>query len=138
MSLNRLMYDQCASVQQYRQSTEPLEFILDPNRFERCSKCRPELGIVGGTQVSHVAGNLVDLESSLRGQTNPLTHCPSHKHIPNNSRFIEDKRYNVTNKINPIDTQKKHLKPCQMFDYQGVPFPQPIVVSNCLNASTSD
>ena len=36
-----------------------------------------ELGIVGGTGVSQIKGNLVDLENDLRGQTRSASQCPS-------------------------------------------------------------
>ena len=40
----------------------PLHFPIHKSRFENCNKCRIEFGVVGGTNVSHVNGNLVDLE----------------------------------------------------------------------------
>ena len=36
-----------------------------------------ELGIVGGTAVSQIKGNLADLENDLRGQTRSASQCPS-------------------------------------------------------------
>ena len=69
MSFNRLMYDTCEYKTRIGESVGPLEYMLNPIRFENCNKCRMELGIVGGTAVSQIEGNLVDLENDLRGQT---------------------------------------------------------------------
>ena len=80
--MNRLTYDTCAYEKDLKQSTSPLEYILDPVKYENCQKCRPELGIVGGTSVSHISGNLVDLENDLRNQIRPNTKCPSYKFSP--------------------------------------------------------
>ena len=86
MSSNRLIYDTCAYKKELDQSTGPLSYTLNPIKFENCSKCRMELGVVGGTAVSHIKGNLVDLESDLRGQNHPTTHCPS-KNINLNAKL---------------------------------------------------
>ena len=61
MSSNRLIYDTCAYKHELTQSVGPLEYVLNPMKYENCNKCRMELGLVGGTAVSHVKGNLVDL-----------------------------------------------------------------------------
>jgi hypothetical protein len=82
MSMNRSTYDSCAYNQSLNQSVAPLSYIMDPIRYNHTNKCRMELGIVGGTAVSHVAGNLVDLENDLRGQNRPLTQCPSYEYTP--------------------------------------------------------
>ena len=44
-----------------------LEYMLDNSTYENCGKCRMELGIIGGTAVSNIQGNLVDLETDLFG-----------------------------------------------------------------------
>ena len=75
--MNRLSYDTCAYAEAVTQSVSPISFILDPIKYEHCSKCRPELGIVGGTAVSHVSGSLVDLENNLIGLDRPGTQCSS-------------------------------------------------------------
>ena len=62
MSSNRLIYDSCAYKHDLVQSVGPLEYMLNPIKFENANKCRMELGLIGGSAVSHVKGNLVDLE----------------------------------------------------------------------------
>ena len=54
MSSNRLIYDNCEYKTKLNESTNPLNYMLNPIRYENCNKCRMELGVVGGTAVSHI------------------------------------------------------------------------------------
>ena len=54
MSSNRLIYDTCAYKKTLDQSVGPLSYVLNPIKYENCNKCRMELGLVGGTAVSHI------------------------------------------------------------------------------------
>lgn len=122
--MNRTTYDSCSYQQELKQSTGPISYILDPIKYENCNKCRMQLGIVGGTAVSHIKGNLVDLENDLRGQTRPATKCANYKYAPRNDNIVQGKEY-IKPVCHPeIDTNMIHLKPCQMVPYQEVPLPQ--------------
>ena len=90
MSSNRLMYDTCAYKHELSQSVGPLEYVLNPMKYENCNKCRMELGLVGGAAVSHVKGNLVDLETVLRGTAIPLSRCSNPKNLNTFSNNIID------------------------------------------------
>lgn len=129
--MNRQIYDSCAYQSDLFQSTAPLDYILDPIRYENCSKCRMELGIVGGTSVSHVAGNLVDLENDLRGQNRPLTKCANYKYLPPEANVLQGKEYIKPVQHPPIDLTMKHLPPCQMINYGPVPYPPQPQVYQC-------
>ena len=83
MSSNRLIYDTCAYKHELSQSVGPLEYVLNPMKFENCNKCRMELGIIGGSSVSHIKGNLVDLETDLLGITRKASLCPTEKFVSN-------------------------------------------------------
>lgn len=131
MSLNRLTYDQCAYQATLHQSVAPLSYVLDPVRYEHCNKCRVELGIVGGTAVSHVSGNLVDLENDLRNANRPNTHCPSYKYVPPTSNYLQGKEYIKPVSHPRIDTNMIHLPPCQMNDFRSVPLTPPLEISRC-------
>ena len=72
MSSNRLIYDTCAYKKELDQSVGPLNYTLYPGKYQNCSKCRIELGTVGGNNVSLFSGNLVDLENDLRGMSRNL------------------------------------------------------------------
>jgi len=82
MSSNRLIYDSCAYKKSLDQSIGPLNYSMYTGKYENCSKCRIELGSVGGNGVSLFSGNLVDLESDLRGQTRNASNCPSKHYQP--------------------------------------------------------
>ena len=139
MSFNRLMYDNCAYKHNLSENVGTLSYILDPMRYEHCNKCRIELGTVGGTNVSHIKGNLVDLESDLRGTTRLQSKCPSLKYqspcpkgdvntCQPNKIVI---RGNPANQGRVVDTQMQHLKPCQMVRYKPVPLPPPMEPVHC-------
>lgn len=131
--MNRLIYDSCSYNSDLKQSVAPLSYILDPIRFENCQKCRPELGLVGGTAVSHINGNLVDLENDLRGQTRPVTKCPAYKYMPPQGNILQSKEY-IKPVVHPdIDTSMRHLRPCQMQQYVAVPANPPFEMYRCGN-----
>lgn len=116
MSSNRLIYDTCAYKKSLDESVSPLNYTLYPGKFENCSKCRIEFGVVGGNNVSLFSGNLVDLESDLRGQTRPASLCPNKKYqpkcnsCPTNNSGIPCGDINCQPKMN-------NLPGCQMFNY---------------------
>ena len=82
MSSNRLSYDACAYQDSLQQSTDPLNYMLYTGKYENSAKCRIEFGVVGGNGVSLFTGNLVDLESDLRGQTRLASQCPRKLYHP--------------------------------------------------------
>ena len=118
MSSNRLTYDDCSYKQSLKQSVSPLSHTLDPARYEHKNKCRMELGIIAGTNVSHNKANLVDIENELRGQVFPATNCNAYKYDP---RTKGGKEYIKCSKNISISDEKVHLKSCQMFSYPSVP-----------------
>jgi len=139
MSSNRLSYDQCAYQKDLEQSTNPISYVLNPIKYENCNKCRMELGIVGGTAVSHIRGNLVDLENDLRGQTRVQSSCPDRQYqkpcgpeVDINScqpKTISTPR-NLCEPPSTLDTELLHLPPCQMIRYKPVPLPKPMQINN--------
>jgi hypothetical protein len=129
--MNRLSYDSCAYNQALNQSVSPLSYLLDPVKFNHCNKCRPEIGIVGGTAVSHINGNLVDLENDLRGGNRPNTHCPGFKHLPRGDGVVQGKEYIKPVAHPKVQTDMMHLRPCQFIDYGSVPVAPPMNLFSC-------
>jgi len=117
MSSNRLMYDTCEYKQKLQDSVTSINFVLDPIQYEHNNKCRMEFGLLGGTNVSHVQGNLVDLENDLRGQNRPVTNCSQYKYTPSGDKYVQGKEYIKRVDHPKIDTTMKHLPSCQMIDY---------------------
>ena len=131
MSYNRTSYDVCAYQAELTQSVAPLQYTLDPIKYEHCNKCRHEFGLIGGPSASHVTGNLVDLENELRNANKPYTLCPSYKYLPSENNIVSGKEYIKPVEHPKIDTNLKHLPSCQMFGYPHVPLPEPIAQFKC-------
>lgn len=126
MSYNHLNYDSCTYTRSLKENVGILSYVLSPYRFEHQQKCRHELGLVGGTAVSHIQGDLVDLDSELRGQTRYLTKCDKNKAQP-----LEYNSVIRNDKTDPLDINKKHLPACQMISYRSVPLPPPMKFAGC-------
>jgi len=88
------------------------------------------LGIVGGNEVSLIKGNMVDLESDLRGITIPNTFAPWRQYQPPQQKK-EIVRDNTKTSLT-IDIQKAHLPVYQMMGYPAVVAPYPIVNQVCV------
>ena len=88
------------------------------------------LGIVGGNEVSLIKGNMVDLESDLRGITIPNTFAPWRQYQPPQQKK-EIVRDNVKSSLT-IDIQKAHLPAYQMMAYPAVVAPYPIINQVCV------
>ena len=125
MSFNRTKYDNCSYTTDLKSNVDTLGHILSSYRYEHKDKCMHQLGFVGGTAVSHIQGNLVDLDSELRGQTRILTRCPTNKYIPSDNNVIKN------DKTEPINTQMKHLPTCQSIMYRSIPLPPPVKMNYC-------
>lgn len=113
--MNRNSYDQCVYQQTINQSVSPLEYIMNTDKYVNVNKCRMELGIVGGTAVSHIQSNMVDLESDLRGQSKNAT-CAKSRYVPP-STTCGSKGNSM---ISPLPQPTKHLTPCQMVNFGPV------------------
>lgn len=122
MSFTKLSYDDCAYRANLQGNVSQLSYVLDDVRYYNCNKCRMESGVTGGTAVSHVNGNLVDLESNLFGIDREASKCAPMKYIPHENETIGTKFYKegCPNKVN---TTMTHLQPCQMFSVPSVPHP---------------
>jgi len=116
------------------ESTEnPQAYDYLPSQFTHPLPQRHVLGLVGGNEVSLIKGNLVDLESDLRGITIPITHAPWRQYqAPTqqslNSGYIQRDNTKTQLKINIEPT---HLPSYQMWAYPGLVGPQPMVSEVC-------
>jgi hypothetical protein len=103
-----------------------------PQKYYHSSESRHALGLVGGNDVSVASGNLVDIESDLRGTTRDLSNDPKRQFqktmgtndvAPRPIVYVE----RSTGKARTVDTAPRHLPTKQMFSYPGVPAPAPLV-----------
>lgn len=139
MSSNRLIYDDCLYKKIVKQSTDANHYMMDVSKYENCNKCRIDLGVVGGSAVSHIRGNLVDLENELRGQNRNASRCPLNHYVP--SKLTEDNHYYQPSSIKIqetpnregrfIDTRMHHLPSCQMVRYKSIPLPENAKQEHC-------
>lgn len=139
MSFNRLTYDTCAYKHSLAESVGTLSWVLDPSRFENCNKCRIEFGTVGGTNVSHIKGNLVDLETELRGTTRLQSKCPTLKYqnpCPS-GEMTTCQPDEIVIKANPSNSGKilnlehVHLGSCQLAKYKPTILPEKMEPVKC-------
>ena len=90
------------------------------------------LGVVGGNEVSLHKGNMVDVESDLRGINIPNTFCPWRQYQPPAAEQKEIVRENVKEHLK-IDITPQHLPVYQMWGYPGMPAPVPMRSVVCNN-----
>jgi len=90
------------------------------------------LGLVGGNEVSVPEGNMVDVETDLKGLMIPNTFCPWKQYQPPKPNATEIVRNNVKTQIT-INTAPMHLPAYQMWAYPGMPTPRPIQNEVCRN-----
>jgi hypothetical protein len=101
----RKMYDGCALQQDMKQSTDPLELVLDVNKYVHCNNiCKPT------TQYTPNAAQLVDVESSLWGIDKLASKCDSSKHPfcgPNGCLLTKDPR--IAPHSTPYACERGHI-----------------------------
>jgi len=90
------------------------------------------LGLVGGNEVSVAEGNVVDVESDLRGINIPNTFAPWRQYQPPPKNQKEIKRDNTKIHLD-INVAPMHLPAYQMWAYPGMPTPAPIKNEVCKN-----
>ena len=79
----RSKYDNGAYEQYIKESTGPLLYQLDPNRYYNCKECRPNQPGYFGPGVSISKKNtLVDVESELKNITRQSSRDPKKKFLP--------------------------------------------------------
>jgi len=124
------MYDACAYQKNLQQSTSPLDYTMYTGKYENTAKCRIEFGVVGGNGVSLYSGNLVDLESDLRGQTQKATLCPSLMYSPKTMN-CNNQNAQLPCSQTDFNSMLAHQPSCQMQYYPKVPTNTPAPNGGC-------
>lgn len=123
-----------------QQSADAYSYVLIPEKWSNPNKCRNALGMVGGAEVSHVKGNLVDLESDLKGITRPQSKCNTKQYVPQCALGGDNcpdypSQINYTDKSTGenrvVNTEPNHLRTCQAWTYPGTPVPRPYGQETC-------
>jgi hypothetical protein len=115
----------------WEKQEDPQCYSYLTSQFVNPKPQRHILGIVGGNEVSLIKGNMVDLESDLRGINIPNTFCPWRQYQPPPKFQKEIVRDNTKGAIK-IDVQKAHLPVYQMWAYPAVVAPEPIKNEVCV------
>ena len=132
MSFTRTEYDSCNYKQELSENVSYISYLLDPIKFNHCNTCQHQLGLVGGTNVSQINGNLVDLESNLFGIDRDLSRCAITKYIPRSDNKLRGVDYIKPVERPELDVTKKHLRPCQFWPYEpATPHPPPMNLFKC-------
>lgn len=87
------------------------------------------LGIFGGNEVSLIKGNMVDLESDLKGINIPNTFAPWRQYQPPQDNEIV--RDNTKGSVK-INVEKAHLPTYQMWAYPAIVGPEPMINEVCV------
>ena len=110
----------------------------DPQHYDQLASqlVHPEpkrhmLGLVGGNEASLIKGNMVDLESDLRGINIPNTFAPWRQYQAPERGQREIVRDNLKTK-QTINVQKDHLPAYQMIAYPAVIAPLEMVNEVCM------
>ena len=74
-----------------------------------------------GSAVSHIQGNLVDLENDLIGLTRTSNKCSEFQYVPSEGTLLKPINYIKPTENPELNLEKEHLKSCNFFDYQEVP-----------------
>jgi hypothetical protein len=90
---------------------------------------RHVLGLVGGNEVSRIAGNQVDLESDLQGITRPNTWSTARKHLPQADPKVIER--NTSKGVFKVDVTPQHLPTYQLWAYPSVLAPEPLKTASC-------
>jgi hypothetical protein len=122
------------------QSVGMFEYTQLPVKFENPNKCRNALGLVGGSEVSNISGNIVDLESDLLGITRVQSKCIARQYQPAcalGGAGCPDTppsftfRNKSTGEVRTVNTTPRNLPTCQYTTYPGVGTPTPLKTGTC-------
>jgi len=84
MSSNRLVYDECAQINQNRENKNQLNWVMDNGRFENDNNCMIDLGVNGGnTSSNNRMLDRIDIETKLLGIGNFDSKCKGMSKIDN-------------------------------------------------------
>lgn len=89
------------------------------------------LGMVGGNDASIIKGNVVDLESDLRGITRVITKAPWREYQPPMNSTAGMIRRSTPKGQVVIDTTPRHLPAMQAWAYPTVHGPETIIQEIC-------
>lgn len=129
-------------VQRDAASATVFGYVQAPEAWEHPQRCRATLGLVSGRPASVVKGNLVDVESDLRGITRTQTKCPAGQYAPacalggaapcpDNDASGLSFRERATGATVRVSTAPVHPPACSPWSYAKPGTPAPLTNSVC-------
>ncbi len=128
--MNTEQFAEVSQAPKWEATENPQAYAQFHTVFSSPDPRRHELGLVGGNNVSQIAGNMIDLESDLRGITRINTFAPWRKYQPPVENQTEIVRDNWKGQVK-IDTTPVHLPEYQMWAYPAVYAPKPMKNEAC-------
>ena len=114
----------------FESKENPQTYVDDAFAYVHKEPARHMLGLVGGNEVSLPKGNMVDVESDLKGLNFPLTYSPARQYQPPPVR--QSKLYRKSTKGSvEINVAQRHLPAIQMWPYAATFAPVPMKVTQC-------
>ena len=129
MSFNKLKYDSCVYKENLKKSDDFFSYQMYDGKYDNQNKCRVDFGIVGGNDVSLYDGNMVDLESELRGQTRPGSLCSTYKYSPT---FKQPCFSGLPSGELDSNSHFISLPTCKFINYNPIVYAQPSNGSFCM------
>lgn len=115
---------------QWERSENPQVYAMTQFAYTSPEPRRHELGLVGGNNVSQIAGNMTDLESDLRGITRPNSFAPWKKYQPPMEGETTIDR-NTTKGRLLIDKRLVNQPEYQMWAYPAIYAPKKLKTETC-------
>lgn len=113
-SFSRSLYDECSLAKKDAESKGPFQWVTDKHIKESDESCFEATAPFKQNPFKSIPESVVDIESDLRGQTRPLSRCPSAKFNPENKKEIISKLKECTSK-NLVPEYTRINKPCNVF-----------------------
>ena len=114
----------------FEHKENPQMYAEDPFAYVHKTPGRHMLGLVGGNAVSLPKGNMVDIESDLRGLNIPLTKCPAREYQPPPLEQTTITRKSTKGSFS-VDVRQRHIPSIQMWPYAPTFGPIPMKVTQC-------
>jgi hypothetical protein len=114
----------------FEKSENPQTYVEEEFIYTHKEPARHILGLVGGNEVSLPKGNMVDVESDLRGLNIPLTKCSAREYQPPPLQQATISRKSTKGSVS-IDVRQRHLPAIQMWSYAPTFAPIPMKVTQC-------
>lgn len=114
----------------FEKSENPQTYVETSFAYVHKEPARHILGLVGGNDVSLPKGNMVDVESDLRGLNLPLTYCAARQYQPPAVEQTTIDRKSTKGSVS-INVRPRHLPAIQMWPYAATFSPVPMKVVQC-------